>query len=227
MGRELSSGVRCVDYKSVSVQTISRLPKYLNYLKALPKGEVTNISATGIAEALGLNDVQVRKDLSLVSDGGRPKVGYAIEDLIYDIEHFLGYDDTHTAVLVGAGNLGRALLSYSGFAEYGLDILAAFDADPALVGREINGKPIFSMEKLSEVCAQRQVKIGIITVPNYEAQHVCDLLVQSGVQAIWNFAPVHLTVPADVLMQSENMACSFALLSKHLSEKLKPARLSK
>ena len=199
----------------------------MNYLKALPKGEVTNISATGIAEALGLNDVQVRKDLSLVSDGGRPKVGYAIEDLIYDIEHFLGYDDTHTAVLVGAGNLGRALLSYSGFAEYGLDILAAFDADPALVGREINGKPIFSMEKLSEVCAQRQVKIGIITVPNYEAQHVCDLLVQSGVQAIWNFAPVHLTVPADVLMQSENMACSFALLSKHLSEKLKPARLSK
>ena len=227
MGRELSSGVRCVDYKSVSVQTISRLPKYLNYLKALPKGEVTNISATGIAEALGLNDVQVRKDLSLVSDGGRPKVGYAIEDLIYDIEHFLGYDDTQTAVLVGAGNLGRALLSYSGFAEYGLDILAAFDADPALVGREINGKPIFPMEKLSEVCAQRQVKIGIITVPNYEAQHVCDLLVQSGVQAIWNFAPVHLTVPADVLMQSENMACSFALLSKHLSEKLKPARLSK
>ena len=227
MGRELSSGVRCVDYKSVSVQTISRLPKYLNYLKALPKGEVTNISATGIAEALGLNDVQVRKDLSLVSDGGRPKVGYAIEDLIYDIEHFLGYDDTHTAVLVGAGNLGRALLSYSGFAEYGLDILAAFDADPALVGREINGKPIFPMEKLSEVCAQRQVKIGIITVPNYEAQHVCDLLVQSGVQAIWNFAPVHLTVPADVLMQSENMACSFALLSKHLSEKLIPARPSK
>ena len=227
MGRELSSGVRCMDYKSVSVQTISRLPKYLNYLKALPKGEVTNISATGIAEALGLNDVQVRKDLSLVSDGGRPKVGYAIEDLIYDIEHFLGYDDTHTAVLVGAGNLGRALLSYSGFAEYGLDILTAFDADPALVGREINGKPIFPMEKLSEVCAQRQVKIGIITVPNYEAQHVCDLLVQSGVQAIWNFAPVHLTVPADVLMQSENMACSFALLSKHLSEKLKPARLSK
>ena len=199
----------------------------MNYLKALPKWEVTNISATGIAEALGLNDVQVRKDLSLVSDGGRPKVGYAIEDLIYDIEHFLGYDDTHTAVLVGAGNLGRALLSYSGFAEYGLDILAAFDADPALVGREINGKPIFPMEKLSEVCAQRQVKIGIITVPNYEAQHVCDLLVQSGVQAIWNFAPVHLTVPADVLMQSENMACSFALLSKHLSEKLKPARLSK
>ena len=199
----------------------------MNYLKALPKGEVTNISATGIAEALGLNDVQVRKDLSLVSDGGRPKVGYAIEDLIYDIEHFLGYDDTHTAVLVRAGNLGRALLSYSGFAEYGLDILAAFDADPAVVGREINGKPVFPMEKLSEVCAQRQVKIGIITVPNYEAQRVCDLLVQSGVQAIWNFAPVHLIVPADVLMQSENMACSFALLSKHLSEKLKPARHSK
>ena len=210
-----------MDYKSVSVQTISRLPRYLNYLKGLPKGSISHISATMIAEALGLNDVQVRKDLSLVSDGGRPKIGYAIEELITDIEHFLGYDDTHSAVLVGAGNLGTALLSYSGFAEYGLDIVAAFDVNESLVGCKVNGKQVFSLNKLVDLCKRMQIKIGIITVPNYEAQRVCDMLVQSGVQAIWNFAPVHLNAPSDVLIQSENMACSLALLSKHLSEKLK------
>ena len=172
-----------MDYKSVSVQTISRLPRYLNYLKGLPKGSISNISATMIAEALGLNDVQVRKDLSLVSDGGRPKIGYAIEELITDIEHFLGYDDTHSAVLVGAGNLGTALLSYSGFAEYGLDIVAAFDVNESLVGCKVNGKQVFSLNKLVDLCKRMQIKIGIITVPNYEAQRVCDMLVQSGVQA--------------------------------------------
>lgn len=210
-----------MDYKSVSVQTISRLPRYLNYLKGLPKGSISNISATMIAEALGLNDVQVRKDLSLVSDGGRPKIGYAIEELITDIEHFLGYDDTHSAVLVGVGNLGTALLSYGGFAEYGLDIVAAFDVNESLVGCKVNGKQIFPLTKLIDLCKRMQIKIGIITVPNYEAQKVCDMLVESGVQAIWNFAPVHLNAPSEVLIQSENMACSLALLSKHLSEKLK------
>ncbi|PWL45030.1 MAG: redox-sensing transcriptional repressor Rex [Clostridiales bacterium] len=210
-----------MDYKSVSVQTISRLPRYLNYLKGLPKGSISNISATMIAEALGLNDVQVRKDLSLVSDGGRPKIGYAIEELITDIEHFLGYDDTHSAVLVGVGNLGTALLSYGGFAEYGLDIVAAFDVNESLVGCKVNGKQIFPLTKLIDLCKRMQIKIGIITVPNYEAQKVCDMLVESGVQAIWNFAPAHLNAPPEVLIQSENMACSLALLSKHLSEKLK------
>ena len=210
-----------MDYKSVSVQTISRLPRYLNYLKGLPKGSISNISATMIAEALGLNDVQVRKDLSLVSDGGRPKIGYAIEELITDIEHFLGYDDTHSAVLVGVGNLGTALLSYGGFAEYGLDIVAAFDVNESLVGCKVNGKQIFPLTKLIDLGKRMQIKIGIITVPNYEAQKVCDMLVESGVQAIWNFAPVHLNAPPEVLIQSENMACSLALLSKHLSEKLK------
>ncbi len=210
-----------MDYKSVSVQTISRLPRYLNYLKGLPKGSISNISATMIAEALGLNDVQVRKDLSLVSDGGRPKIGYAIEELITDIEHFLGYDDTHSAVLVGVGNLGTALLSYGGFAEYGLDIVAAFDVNESLDGCKVNGKQIFPLTKLIDLCKRMQIKIGIITVPNYEAQKVCDMLVESGVQAIWNFAPVHLNAPPEVLIQSENMACSLALLSKHLSEKLK------
>jgi len=212
---------KAMDIKTVSVQTISRLPRYLNYLKALPKSGLCNISATTIAEALGLNDVQVRKDLAAISDGGRPKIGYVIQELIYDIEHFLGYDNTHTAVLVGAGNLGSALLSYGGFAEYGLDIVAAFDIHPKLFGECINGKRVYAMDDMDSICAENSIKIGIITVPAAEAQYVCDRLVECGVQAIWNFAPVHLNAPANILIQNENMACSLALLSKHLSEKLK------
>ena len=102
-----------------------------------------------------------------------------------------------------------------------MDIVAAFDVNESLVGCKVNGKQIFPLTKLIDLCKRMQIKIGIITVPNYEAQKVCDMLVESGVQAIWNFAPAHLNAPPEVLIQSENMACSLALLSKHLSEKLK------
>ncbi|NCB04373.1 MAG: redox-sensing transcriptional repressor Rex, partial [Clostridia bacterium] len=115
----------------ISKQTLLRLPAYLNYLKQLVQTGAANVSATGIAEALGLNQVQVRKDLALVSDGGKPKTGYQIRELISDIERFLGYDNTNGAVLVGAGHLGRALLSYSGFKNYGLEMVAAFDENEA------------------------------------------------------------------------------------------------
>jgi redox-sensing transcriptional repressor len=179
-----------------------------------------NISATTIAEALGLNDVQVRKDLSSISSGGRPKIGYITENLIFDIEQFLGYDDADSAVIIGAGNLGHALLSYEGFSEYGLDIVAAFDTDEDIVGKVINDKQVLSTEKLKDLCSRLKIKIGIITVPFFAAQDVCDALVESGVLAIWNFAPVHLNVPENVLVKNENMACSLAVLSKHLREKL-------
>lgn len=113
--------------KEISKSVLKRLPSYLTYLKSLPADGPANISATALAAALSMGEVQVRKDLALVSDGGRPKVGYMRESLISDIEQFLGYDNTTEAVLIGAGKLGRALLGYSGFAEYGLEIAAAFD----------------------------------------------------------------------------------------------------
>lgn len=204
--------------KPVSSQTLQRLPQYLNYLKSLPENTAANISATGIAEALGMNDVQVRKDLAMISDGGRPKIGYVREDLIGDIEAFLGYDDADTAVIAGAGYLGRALLSYGGFADYGLDILAAFDTDENVIGAQVSGKEILDAEKMTRLCRRMNIRIGIITVPAAQAQSACDALVAGGVSAIWNFAPVHLRVPAGVLVRNENMACSLAMLSKHLRE---------
>ena len=204
--------------KEISKATLKRLPTYLSYLKSMPADAPANISATALAAGLNMGEVQVRKDLALVSNGGRPKIGYNRERLIADIENFLGYGDTNDAVLIGAGKLGRALLGYSGFAEYGLNIVAAFDSNDAIIGTSKSGKPIMHLSRLAETCRRFKVKIGIITVPAEHAQAVCDLLIENGIMAIWNFAPKHLTVPDNILVQNENMAASLALLSKHLNE---------
>ena len=207
--------------KEISRATLRRLPTYLSYLKSLPADVSVNISATAIAAGLNMGEVQVRKDLALISDGGRPKIGYNRERLIEDIEVYLGYDNTNDAVLIGAGKLGRALLGYSGFAEYGLNIVAAFDENDAIIGTSKSGKPIMHLSRLGEVCRRDQIKIGIITVPAEQAQSVCDLLINNGILAIWNFAPKHLNVPDHILVQNENMAASLALLCKHLNEQMK------
>ena len=207
--------------RTITNRMLQKLSMYLIYLKGLPEGHPEYISATMIAEGLNMGEVQVRKDLALISDGGRPKIGYNRERLIEDIEVYLGYDNTNDAVLIGAGKLGRALLGYSGFAEYGLNIVAAFDENDAIIGTSKSGKPIMHLSRLGEICRREQIKIGIITVPAEQAQGVCDLLISNGILAIWNFAPKHLNVPDHILVQNENMAASLALLCKHLNEQMK------
>lgn len=204
----------------ISKAVLNRLPGYLAYLKSLPQDGHTHISATALANALGMGEVQVRKDLAAVSDGGRPKVGYLRESLIDDIEQFLGYDNNTDAVLIGAGKLGQALCDYTGFAEYGLNILAAFDIAPA-VEQTDSGKPILPMEALERFCKNNKVRMGIITVPKDQAQLVCNQLIACGIKAIWNFVPTHLEVPEHILVQHVNMATSLAVLSMHLQAQSK------
>ena len=206
--------------KEVSKAVLKRLPGYLTYLRSMPEGSSPYISATALANALGMGEVQVRKDLAMVSDGGRPKIGYLRESLVEDIEQFLGYDNATDAVLIGAGRLGQALLGYKGFDEYGLNILAAFDAAPPAEHTQ-DGKPIYPMEKLQGFCRSPKVLMGIITVPEAYAQQVCDQLIASGIKAIWSFAPTHLEVPEHILVQYENMATSLAVLSMHLQAQIK------
>jgi len=140
--------------------------------------------------------------------------------LIDDIEQFLGYDNTTDAVLIGAGKLGQALCGYSGFEAYGLNILAAFDIKPATEKTE-EGTPIYPMDQLESFCKTNKVLMGIITVPVVHAQQVCDQLIDCGIKAIWNFAPTHLDVPENILVQNENMATSLAVLSMHLQAQIK------
>lgn len=209
-----------MDKKTISKSVLKRLPGYLAYLKNMPENAPVNISATALANALGMGEVQVRKDLAMVSDGGRPKIGYLRESLIDDIEQFLGYDNTTDAVLIGAGKLGQALMGYKGFDEYGLNVLAAFDIAPKM-DRTEEGKPIYPIEKLASFCRSHKVLMGIITVPAEAAQSVADQLIAGGIKAIWNFAPTHLDVPANILVQNENMATSLAVLSVHLQAQIK------
>ncbi len=201
--------------RNITSQTLQRLPLYLNYLKSLPE-EYINISATAVAEALSLNDVQVRKDLASVSRGGKPKIGYVTEELISDIGEFLGFDSCDGVIIAGVGNLGRALLAFDGFGEYGLDILAGFDCNKNISGKEINGKPVMDMTLMCEFCRKNNVHIGIITVPENAAQTVCDAMTYAGITEILNFAPVHLNAPGNVTIQNQNIAISLAMLSRHL-----------
>jgi redox-sensing transcriptional repressor len=196
-----------------------RLISYLRYLQSLP-ADAVKVSSAIIGAELGVNDVQVRKDLAAVSSGGRPKIGYVTACLIADITRFLGYENNSEAVLVGVGNLGRSLLTYRNFKEYGLNIIAAFDNDPALVGHAHCGIQILDVRKTADLCRRLNVHIGIITVPAEAAQDVCDCLIEGGIRAVWNFAPVNLKVPEAVRVRNEDMAASLALLMRQAEEKI-------
>ncbi len=202
----------------ISKKLLKRLPVYLAHLKSLPAN--SNVSATSIAKALGLGDVQVRKDLAKVSEAGRRRTGRSTEQLIGDIEKYLDFATNTGTVVVGSGKLGRALLDYGGFVDSGLNVMAGFDLQPCAEHSEC-GKPIYPMSRLESFCRHYDVDIGIITVPAESAQSACDALVACGITAIWNFAPVHLKVPDYVVVQSENLAVSLTALRMQM-KKQKP-----
>lgn len=200
----------------VSRATMGRIPTYLRYLREHIH-TTENISATTLAQQLHLGEVQVRKDLNAVSGAGRPKTGYNLKALIAALERFVGCDEKSSVVIVGAGKLGRALLDYGGFGDYGLEILAAFDTAVDTVVRSNSGKPVYPMSGFSDFCLNNPVKIGIITVPATDAQQVADLLVENGIRGIWCFAPCTLNVPPEIPVQYENMALSLAYLNSKIA----------
>lgn len=208
-------------YPSPSLQ---RLPLYLRQLKQYQREGVEKASCTRIAQDLGLISVQVRKDLSMTGIAGRPKVGYNIDELISRIESFLGWDKKRKAVLVGAGALGGAILGYAGFAEHGLSICAAFDIDKNKVGTSIRSCPVYSLDDLEKFVEQNQIVIGIITVPQSVAQIVTDKMVKAGIRAIWNYSPVRLNVPSNVVCETVQLSSSFAVLSSKVKNMLAEER---
>ena len=204
----------------MSKATLRRLPSYLRYLYKLDKSEVPNVSSTTIANALGLNPVQVRKDIALVSSvAGKPKTGFVTKELIADLEGYLGYNNTRDAVLVGVGGLGRAILGYDGFRNYGLNIVSAFDVNESVINTEVNGKPVYHIDKLKSEVERYKIRLGIICVPSASAQGVADKMVEAGIKAIWCFAPVHLNLPDGIAVKGEDLAASLALLSMQLTNK--------
>ena len=204
-----------MENSSVAKATLGRIPQYLAFLKELSPETTPYISATTISKALNLGEVQVRKDLAMISGAGKPRRGYATEELIEKLEDCLGYKRLTSAVLVGAGRLGRALLQYGGFKQFGVEIVAAFDSNVRIMTYDSKTE-ILPMHHFDAFCREHTIRLGIITVGEGSAQVVCDQMVQSGITAIWNFAPCKLQVPAGVLLQNENLALSLAHLRNQL-----------
>lgn len=204
-----------MEKRSIPKATLGRVPVYLRYVRGLPDEIDSTISATKIARGVFLGEVQVRKDLALISGRGKPRVGYERDKLICDLENCLGSEKMTNAVLVGAGKLGRALLDYDGFEEFGVKIVAGFDCNDSILQTGKN-KSILPIKEIEAYCAVNDIKIGIITVGQGSAQEVCDRLVACGVKAIWNFAPCTLRVPPNVLLKHEELALSLA----HLNSKI-------
>lgn len=198
--------------KDIPVISLQRLPVYLNYLKSLPSDGLY-VSSGSIAEALGMGEVLVRKDLAYTSATGRPRVGYLRSELISAIEEYLCCNGTHNAVIVGVGALGRAVLGYGGFSNYGIEIVAAFDSDPKKIGAYIADKPVYDISEAREKLKEHGVEMAVICVPAAHAQKVADVLIEGGVKAILNFAPILIRAPENIAVRHIDVAANLAILS--------------
>jgi len=214
-----------VKKKVQKLPSIRRLPTYLQELKAFHREGLKVVSTTQLAKRLQLESIVVRKDLEITGASGSPGVGYQIEQLIEDIETFLGWNNASDIFLVGAGALGTALLGYKGFTDYGLNIVAAFDADPAKIGRMIHDKPVFGIDHFANLVERMKIHMAILCVPLEFAQPTAEMMVSAGIRAIWNFTGETLKLPDSVVVQRVNLAGELAVLSVHLAEKLKEEEL--
>ncbi len=201
--------------------TLRRLPSYCQVLQRLAQQDCQYVSCTQIGRELDLDPTQVRKDLACAGATGRPKVGYPVNTLYQALKTFLGWNNAQDAALVGTGHLGTALLGYRPLEQYGVRIVAAFDVDPLIYDRKIHNVMVFPLEKMPNLLERLNVHIGILSVPAEAAQPVCDIMTCNGIRAIWNFAPIALTVPEGVIVQDEDLFSSLGILSSKLAALLR------
>ena len=198
--------------------TLKRLPGYLYYLEKVKEQGVINISAPVIGKDLKCDPTQVVKDLSVTGIKGKPRVGYNTYELIQALENFLGFNRTNEAYLVGAGNLGTALMAYQEHQSLGLKIIAAFDVDNHKIGKTVGSIHVLEYNKLFSLSTRLQVKIGILTTPNNVAQEVSEDLVNCGIKAIWNFTSANLHLPDEIIVQDTSMSAYAAVLLRRLND---------
>ena len=206
---------------AIPYPTIRRMPAYHRYLKELQAAGEPVVSCTRIAESLELESIQVRKDLAMTGTVGRPRIGYPVDALIGAIEAVLGWDQWSDAFLVGAGNLGSAILGYRAFKTLGLNVVAAFDIDPRRVGKTIHDVPVLAKAKLANLAHRMKIRLGVITVPAEAAESAARALVQGGIEAIWNFSPLALTgvqVGKDVIIENVSLSASLAVFLRRVAQ---------
>ena len=201
----------------ISDKIINRLTLYHCILSDFIAQKIDTVTSVQIATLLKIDDSQVRKDISLLENSGKSRVGYHVADLKKAIEKTLGFSHPKNAFIVGAGNLGLALAKYDNFLNYGLNVLALFDNDPLKVGVTVNKKEVYHISKLPELAKIMGVQMVLLTVPRSASQQTVDFLVQSNIKYIWNFSPSVLSVPEGIEVWNENLMGNFLHFSYKIS----------
>ena len=197
--------------------TLRRLPWYLSNIKLMKEKGEQYVSSTQISKEINIDASQIAKDLSYVNISGRTRVGYNVDALIEVLESFLGFTNMHKAFLFGVGSLGAALLRDSGLHHFGLEIVAAFDVNPELVGKDLNGIPIFHSDDFEAKMKEYDVNIGVLTVPINIAQEITDKMVDGGIKAVWNFTPFRIRVPENIVVQNTSLYAHLAVMFNRLN----------
>jgi redox-sensing transcriptional repressor len=205
--------------KNISMAVIKRLPKYHRYLRGLLKDDVDRISSKDLSEKIGFTASQIRQDLNCFGDFGQQGYGYNVKELYDQISNILGLTKEYKTVIIGAGNIGQAIANYTRFDKLGFNLEAIFDANPKLVGIRIRDIEIQDIDNLEGFLKSEHIDIGIICVPGTNAQKVCDVMVKNGIKGIWNFAPVDLEVPEDVIVENVHLSESMLTLTYLLNER--------
>ena len=203
--------------EKVPEPTLRRLPWYLSNLKLLRQKGERYVSSTQLAKETNIDASQIAKDLSYVRIAGRTRVGYEVDMLIAVLEDFLGFTRMHKAFLFGVGSLGGALLHDTGLKQFGLQIVAAFDVNPDLVGTNLGGIPIFHSDEFEQKMKEYDVNIGVLTVPIEIAQAITDKMVAGGIKAVWNFTPFRIRVPEEIVVQNTSLYAHLALMFNRLN----------
>ncbi len=203
----------------LSPVVLERLMRYYRFLSAsTAKRPMNTVTSGQISRALDVDPTQVRKDLSAIGLVGMGRVGFDVCDVCRTVLVTIGFDQEYKAVLIGAGHLGGAIMTYRGFAPYGLQIIAAFDQDERKVGRTIAGVAVRQMKGMSAYIKRHGIRLAVLTTPAEVSQKLADRLVAAGIKAIWNFSPTHLSVPEDVLLRNEHISRGLSQIAYHLKE---------
>lgn len=203
----------------ISQATLNRLPLYYRTLRTAEEGGVRIISSQELGKILNITPEQIRKDLTQFGQFGKKGIGYYVSDLKSKIENILGLQYHWRLGIVGAGHLGAALANYKNFPSLGFQIVALFDVDERIIGSEINGVKIYDFQKINSVATRKLIDVGVITVPDTQAQEVADALIKAGVLGIWNFAPIKIEVPPQIILVNEDLSIGLTSLSYHLTQK--------
>ena len=203
---------------NVPEPTLRRLPWYLAYTKLVQQAGESYLSSTQIASNIAVDASKVAKDLSYVQISGRTRVGYDVNELVNVLETFLGFTNSHKAFLFGVGSLGGALLHDDGLNQFGLEIVAGFDVKYELAGTSIHRVPIHHIDHFIELQKQTKINIGVLTVPVDKAQETAEMMIDGGIQAIWNFTPFRIRVPENIIVQNTSIYAHLAVMFNRLNE---------